>query len=199
VLELGSGAGFLREVLPEVITTDVAAAPGVDRVMAADRLGVADGSLAGILMLNVFHHQPDPAAVLREAHRVLRTHGRLVMIEPAHTPLGAALYRRFSPEPYDPQAGWGFPAGGRLSAANVPQAWIVFVRDRARFTREFPGWRILAVRRHTACLFVLAGGFRYRGLAPGWSFPLFAGLEWCLAPAMPFLAGQMTVSLEKAL
>ncbi|MEK7475176.1 MAG: methyltransferase domain-containing protein [Candidatus Coatesbacteria bacterium] len=199
VLELGSGAGFLREVMPDVVTTDVVAAPGVARVMAAERLEVADGSLAGILMLNVFHHLPDPAAFLREADRALMPGGRLVMIEPAHTPLGFVLYRAFSPEPYDPRADWGFPAGGRLTSANVPQAWIVFVRDRDRFEREFPGWRVRSLRRHTAFLFVLAGGFRYCGVAPGWSFGLFAGLEWLLAPAMPLLAGQMTVTLEKAL
>jgi len=199
VLEVGSGAGFLGEVVPGVITTDVVPAPGVARVMSAGKIEMPDASLAGIVMLNVFHHLSDPGAFLREAHRVLLPGGRLVMIEPAHTPLWSRLYRAFSPERYDANADWGFAAGGRLSSANVPQAWIVFVRDRARFEREHSGWRILSVRRHTAFLFLLAGGFRYRGLAPGWSFPLFAGVELLLGPAMPLVAGQMTVTLEKAI
>jgi len=199
VVELGSGGGFLAEVVPGVTTTDIVPAPGADGIMQAERIEAADGSLAGIVMLNVFHHLPDPAAFLREAVRALAPGGRIVMVEPAHTPLGALLYRRFSPEPYDSRAGWGFEAGGRLSAANVPLAWIVFVRDREKFHREIPGLRVRAVALHTAFLYALSGGIWYRGPAPGWSFPLFSALERVLTPAMPLLAGSMTIVIEKAL
>ncbi len=199
VLELGSGAGFLREVIPGVVTSDVVAAPGVDRVMPAGSIDAPDNSLSGIVMLNVFHHLSDPAAFLREARRALAPGGRLVMIEPAHTFAWARLYRAFSPEPYDENADWGFPAGGRISRANIPQAWMVFVRDRERFRREHPGWGRLTVRRHTAFLFLLAGGFRYRSLVPGWSFPAFAAIERAMTPFMPWIASDLTVVREKAL
>jgi len=199
VVELGSGGGFLAEVVPGVTTTDVVAVPGAAAVMRAERIEAADGSVAGIVMLNVFHHLPDPAAFLREASRALAPGGRIVAIEPAHTPLGSLLYRKFSPEPYDERAGWGFAPGGRLSTSNVPQAWIVFIRDQREFHRLFPGLRVRAVGRHTAFLYALSGGIWYRGPAPGWSFPLFAALERLLAPAMPLLAGSMTVVVEKAL
>ena len=38
ILELGSGAGFLSECLPRVITSDVLAVPGIDLVLDAGRL-----------------------------------------------------------------------------------------------------------------------------------------------------------------
>jgi SAM-dependent methyltransferase len=199
VLELGSGGGFLREVLPQVTTTDVVPGPGVDHVMRADALEAADRELAGIAMLNVFHHLPDPRAFLREAERVLRPGGRLVMVEPPHTPLWSFLYRRFSPEPYDARAAWGFAdQGSRMLGANVPQAWIVFVRDRAAFEAEFPALRLVRVRYHTAFLYLLSGGISYRALVPGWSYPLFSTCERLLTPAMRLVASQMTVVVERA-
>jgi SAM-dependent methyltransferase len=198
IVELGSGGGFLGDVMPGVVTTDAVAAPFVARRMVAERLEFPDGSLAGILMLNVFHHLPDPRVFLREAVRTLEPGGRVIMIEPAHTWLWSRLYRMFSLEPYDEKAaGWGFPPAGRFTGANVPQAWIVFERDRAVFEREFPEFRIVKVRHHTAFLYVLSGGIWYRSLAPGFSFPVFHMLETALTPAMRLLAGEMTVVLER--
>ncbi len=198
VVELGSGGGFLKEIMPAVLTTDLFPEPHLERVMSAERLDFPDSSVAAILMLNVFHHLPDPRIFLLEASRALRPGGRVVMIEPAHTWLWKRLYRLLSPEPYDEHAkDWGFPAAGRFSGANVPQAWLVFERDRGHFEMEFVDLRIRSIRYHTAFLYALSGGIWYRGLAPGWSFPFFLGLERLLTPAMGLLAAQTTVVLEK--
>ncbi len=199
VIELGSGGGFLKEVLPHALTTDLNPEPHLDRVMTAEAIAFPDETVAAILMLNVFHHLPDPRAFLREASRVLRRRGRLVLIEPAHTPLWRQLYRLFSPEPYDETVReWGFEPVGRFSGANVPQAWIVFQRDRDRFDREFPDLSLRATRYHTAFLYLLSGGIWFRGVVPSWSFPFFLGVERLLKPAMPLIACQTTFVLEKS-
>jgi SAM-dependent methyltransferase len=198
VVEVGSGGGFFKEVLPEVITTDLHVERGIDRVMSAERLDFPDASLSGVVMLNVFHHLPDPRAFLSEAARTLRAGGRAVLIEPAHTMLWKRLYRLFSEEPYDEDAReWGFPPKGRFSGANVPQAWIVFERDRDHFAREFPQLALRQTRYHTAFLFLLSGGNWMRAVVPSWSFPVFAGLESALTPAMRLLACQTTYVLER--
>jgi SAM-dependent methyltransferase len=198
VVEIGSGGGFLKDVLPDAITTDLRADQRIDRVMRAEKLDFPNESVAGILMLNVFHHLPDPRAFLREAARVLAPRGRAVLIEPAHTLLWSRLYRLFSGEPYDENAReWGFPELGRFSGANVPQAWIVFERDRAKFEREFPQLTLLAKHDHTALIFLVSGGIWFRGVVPSWSFPAFVGLENLLRPGMRWLACQTTYVLEK--
>jgi len=199
IVEIGSGGGFLKEILPAAITTDLHPGPGLDRVMTADRLEFPEASVAAILMLNVFHHLPEPRAFLREAERTLKPGGRAVLIEPAHTWLWKRLFRWFSDEPYDEGSrDWGFRPAGRFTGASVPQAWIVFERDADRFTREFPRLRLRLLRRHTAFLYLLSGGIWYRGLVPSWSYPLFAGLERLAAPALPLTASQTTYVLEKA-
>lgn len=198
VVEIGSGGGFIKEVRPEVITTDLYPEPHLDRVMTAEKLDFPDGTVSALLMLNVFHHLPDPRAFLREAVRVLRPGGRAVLIEPAHTPLWKRLYRLFSAEPYDESASeWGFAPRDRFSGANVPQAWIVFQRDRDRFEREFPELALRSPRYHTAFLYLLSGGIWFRGIVPSWSFPVFLGLERLVSPTMRLIACQTTFVLEK--
>ena len=45
VLEIGSGAGFLAEYIPDLITTDIFACPGLEVVLDGQQLPLADTSL----------------------------------------------------------------------------------------------------------------------------------------------------------
>ncbi|MDR3194247.1 MAG: class I SAM-dependent methyltransferase, partial [Tannerella sp.] len=90
VLEIGSGGGFLKSVFPKVITSDIMRLPNVDMVCDAEQLPFEDHSMAGIVMLNVFHHIPRPYLFLKEAQRTLIEGGKIVMTEPANT-----LFSRF--------------------------------------------------------------------------------------------------------
>src|SRR5437868_8535464 len=75
VLELGSGAGFLKEYIPGLITSDVFAVPGVELVADAHALPFAAGALRGVVMTNVLHHLPRPRQFFREAARCVRPGG----------------------------------------------------------------------------------------------------------------------------
>jgi ubiquinone/menaquinone biosynthesis C-methylase UbiE len=46
-----------------------------------EALPIADGELDAATLILVLHHLPDPAAALAEAHRVLKTRGRLVIAD----------------------------------------------------------------------------------------------------------------------
>ena len=104
LLEVGAGIRHLRDSASEdkpVVSLDVVAIPGIDVNGDAHRLRFRDAVFDGIVMLDTLHHLERPARFLREAARVVRPGGRLVMIEPGLTPLSHRLFRSFHVEPID--------------------------------------------------------------------------------------------------
>ncbi len=172
VIELGSGAGFMKERIPGVIATDVLDVAGVDRVLPADGAWpFADGSLRAVLMTDVLHHIGDPRAFFREATRTVRPGGAVVMIEPWVTPWSSFVYRRLHAEPFRPEADrWEFPSSGPLSGANGALPWIIFQRDRRMFEREFPAWSLAALEPLMPFSYLLSGGVSMRSFVPGWAY-----------------------------
>src|SRR5437764_1132092 len=77
----------------QLITSDVFAAPGVDRIIDARELPFADASLRAIAMTDVLHHIAEPRRFLVEATRCIRPGGVLTMIEPWVTPWSRLVYR----------------------------------------------------------------------------------------------------------
>ncbi|HET9881889.1 MAG TPA: methyltransferase domain-containing protein, partial [Candidatus Binatia bacterium] len=82
VLELGSGAGFLKDFVPGLITSEVFHCPGIDVVLNGMELPFANGALQAIVMIDVFHHIPQPRRFFTEAARCVRPGGVVLMIEP---------------------------------------------------------------------------------------------------------------------
>ena len=74
VLELGSGGGFIKELYPMVITSDVLELPTVDNVFSACQMPFNDHSLDAIIMVDVFHHIPDVRAFFRGMSKVEQQH-----------------------------------------------------------------------------------------------------------------------------
>lgn len=177
VLELGSGAGFLGDMAPEVITSEVFLTPGVALVADGRHLPFMTGGLDAIVMTDVFHHIPDVASFLGEAARCVRPGGCLTMIEPWRTSWSEWVYRNLHSEPFEPDAGWEIPPAGPLSGANGALPWIVFERDRNRFEREFPEWCLSGIEPLMPFSYLVSGGVSLRALAPGWTYPLWRWFE----------------------
>ncbi|HZP85908.1 MAG TPA: class I SAM-dependent methyltransferase [Burkholderiales bacterium] len=178
VLELGSGAGFMRQYIDDLLTSEIFLTPGVRTVLDATALPFPAASLRAIVMTDVFHHIPRPRAFLSEASRSLKPGGRIVMVEPWVTPWSRLVYRRFHHEPFLPEAPrWEFPASGPLSGANGALPWIIFERDRAAFEREFPFLRISVIRPFMPLAYLVSGGVSMRSLMPGVAYRLWRVLE----------------------
>jgi SAM-dependent methyltransferase len=189
IVELGAGAGFLAERIPELTTSDLQLVPGIDLVADAHRLPFGEGSLRAIVLTNLLHHLQSPRSFLAEAARTLRPGGVLSMIEPWVSPWSRFIYRRLHHEPFDPGAeGWGAPAGGPLSSANGALPWIIFSRDFDLFRRETHGLKVERLRPMMPFKYLLSGGVSMRALMPGWSFGGWTLIELLLRPAMPALA-----------
>jgi SAM-dependent methyltransferase len=201
-LELGAGSGQLREHVPDAVLTDIQSAPWLDGTADAQALPFQDASFDNIVLLDVLHHVENPSLFFAEAARVLRPGGRIVMLEPAITPLSGIFYRYLHPEPVDmkldPFA--DVPADPKRDPYDANQAipTLLFRRRRGEFSRHFPDFRIARVRNLSLFAFPLSGGFRRWSLIQAFLVrPLLAledGLLLVLGPAMAF---RLLVMLER--
>ena len=178
VLELGSGAGFLTEFIPQLMTSELFSAPGVERVIDAQAIAMADASLDGIVMTDVLHHIPDCNTFFHEAARVVRPGGQMVMVEPWNTTWSRWVYQQLHHEPFNPDAQeWRIPISGPLSGANGALPWIIFQRDRALFETKHPQWRIARILPIMPFAYLLSGGVSLRSVFPGWMYQSVRWLE----------------------
>jgi SAM-dependent methyltransferase len=197
LVELGSGAGFVKEVIPQMLTSDVMELPNLDYVFPGEEMPFEDGSLAGIFMIDVLHHIPQPALFLKEAERVLASGGKILMNEPANSAWGRFIYRNFHHEPFEPKGTWEIPATGPLSGANGALPWIIFERDRLRFEEEFPSLKIESIRYHTPLRYLLSGGVSKRQLAPNFSYGIVKGFENLLLSISKQLSMFVTIEITR--
>jgi len=196
-VEVGSGGGFVKEILPNTVTSDVVPHDGVDEVFPAESMPFDDGSVNGIFILNCFHHFCEPASVLGEFERVLVDGGSVVMIEPANTWWGRLIHTHLHHESFDPSGEWSLPTSGRFSGANGALPWIVFVRDRGEFSKLFQSLAIDWVTYHTPLSYLVSGGLTWRQLAPTWGYPLVRTIERLLSPFSKWLGMFMTIVIRK--
>jgi SAM-dependent methyltransferase len=169
-LELGSGAGFFKDIVPQLITSELFSVPGVDRIVDGRQLPFSNEELDGIVMTDVLHHIPDVARFFKEATRCVKAGGQVLMIEPWNTRWSGWVYRRLHSEPFQPDAGWTIPSTGPLSGANGALPWILFERDRERFHSEFPEWCIESIELLMPFSYLLSGGVSLRAFVPGWMY-----------------------------
>ena len=198
IVELGSGAGFVKDFVPHLITSEIFYCPEVDVVLSGLDLPFAAASLRGIVLVEVLHHLPLPRRFFIEASRCVQPGGIVAMIEPWVTSWSRLVYSRLHHEPFNPEAEeWEFPASGPLSGANGALPYIIFVRDRPQFEREFPMWEIKTIKPMMPFCYLVAGGISMRSLMPGWSFKCWCALEDMLRPVMNNLAMFAYIVLQK--
>lgn len=198
VVELGSGGGFLKEVIPDAVTSDLLPYEGIDRAVDATHLPFADASLRAILMLNVFHHIADAGAFLCEVERCLAPGGRLFMVDQHVGWISGPILRWAHHEPFDARTpDWRFDATGPLSSANGALTWMVFCRDRARFERLYPGLRLERYQPHTPLRYFLAGGLKPWSLLPEAAFGLARAVDRALVWVSPQLGSFVDVELVR--
>jgi SAM-dependent methyltransferase len=199
-LELGSGAGLLKTLYPDVLTSEVKQVNYVDLLARAEELPFPDSSLRAVYAMNVFHHVSDPRVFFREVERVVTPGGGIILVEPYYGPLARLIFKRlFTMESYDTQAP-EWPRHGReqvASEANQALSYIVLRRDRVMWQREFPGLELVSDVAHTHLGYLLSGGLNFRQVVPD---PLGRMVLWTeakLGLLNPVLALQHTLVVRK--
>jgi len=197
-IELGSGGGFIKEVIDNVITSDILELQTVDKVFSVLDMPFKEASVDAFFMIDVLHHITEPRTFFNEAIRCLKVFGRIVMIEPANTLWSRFIYKNFHHEPFDPQAQWALEDVGPVSHANGAMPWIIFSRDREIFEKEFPQLQIVRMYNHTPLRYLLSGGLTLRQLVPSFTYILVKAIEYILSPMNNVLGMFQTIELEKS-
>jgi SAM-dependent methyltransferase len=201
IVELGSGLGNIREVIPDCLRTDLFPNPWIDQVENAYRLSFPDDSVSDLILTDVFHHLKYPGTALREFSRVLRNGGRVIMLEPCMSALGLLVYGMLHDEPiavtkeieWTAPDGWSPEAIGYYAAQG--NASRIFIGNR--FHPELSGWQKIETVRLSAIAYAASGGFSKPQLYPSSAYPLIRKLEKFLDLFPALFATRLLVILEK--
>jgi SAM-dependent methyltransferase len=197
LVELGSGGGFIKKVIPNMVTSDILELPKIDMQFSALDMPFKSNSVNAFVMIDVLHHIDDIETFLNEINRCLKKDGQLIMIEPSHTMLGKVVYKYFHSEPYNPKGGWTFASTGPLSGANTALPWIVFIRDRKLFKQKYPYLKITAIQPHTPLKYLLSGGLTFPQVLPNSFYPLVTFTEGLLNPLKNYVGIFYTIAITK--
>jgi len=197
-IEFGAGAGFVKQLIPDIVTSDIIPYSGVDMVLDVQNLALPDRSLKAAFFTNVLHHVPDADKMFEQLSRVLVPKGRILIVDQYPGWPARLIFRYAHHEPFVPEAKeWKFETSGPLSGANGALAWILFFRDRERFEKKYPGLKIVRIERHTPFYYWLSGGLKSWSLIPGFLAPAILAGDELLGKVMPGLCSFMTIELEK--
>lgn len=200
-VEIGSGIGNIREVIPHCVRTDLFPNPWIDRQENVYRLSMADSSAANVILFDVFHHLEYPLDALQECGRVLRRGGRLLVFDHAMS-LAGLVFSKFLHHERQ-----GFLKEYSLrSPAEIDPTSASYYADHANAHRilvrrfnELLGaeWDCVCVQRLPALKWLLCGGYRGPNLVIAPTTLLIKGMDR-LAGLVPSLTAlRLLVVLER--
>jgi SAM-dependent methyltransferase len=165
-IELGSGGGFLPEVDPSIVASDIRPIPGLDLVFDAQAAPFRDASVDAVLAMHVIHHIPRIRLFFAELERVLRPGGALIAVEPYWSPMAKVMHKHMHPEPFDERTDrWEFESNGPMMS-NQAMSYLLLERDRAMFEHEFPAFEVIELGAFSGPSYLLTGGIWKQKLLP---------------------------------
>jgi SAM-dependent methyltransferase len=200
-VEIGSGMGNLKAVMPEALATDIFPNPWLDRVENAYWLSFAGESIANLILFDVWHHLQYPGTALAEFRRVLVPGGRLIIFDPAMGLLGRIVYGLFHHEPLGlrKELHWWAPPDFSSSEmtyyAAQANAHRIFFSDK--YAAQLGDWRIVRRSLIAGIPYVASGGFSGPQLYPQSLLPVLRAIDRVASHLPAVFATRLLVSLEK--
>jgi hypothetical protein len=201
IVELGSGLGNIREVIPNSLRTDLFPNPWIDQIENAYKLSFADESVSDLILTDVFHHLKYPGTALKEFARVLRKGGRVIMLEPCMSALGLLVYGVPHDEPIAIMKKIEWDAPNDWKPENIDyyaaqgNATRIFVGSS--FRPKLVGWQKIETVPLSAFAYAASGGFSKPQWYPTFMLPLIKRLEKLLDFFPTLFATRILIILEK--
>lgn len=201
-LEIGAGSGNFKQYRQDVVASDITSAPWLDLVADAETLPFKASVFSNIVIFDVLHHIEFPRMFFAEARRVLTPGGRIVMVEPAITPMSWFFYRFVHQEPFDLSADPFLEGKASVTrdpyAANQAIPTLLVTRYAQRLTLLFPDLRMQHVRWLSLFAYPLTGGFKPWSLIPPALVHPILRFEDAIAGTLGRLLGfRVLITIEK--
>jgi SAM-dependent methyltransferase len=196
-LEIGSGIGRIKDIIPYCTTSDIFDNPWLERNENAYQLNYPNNSLSNIVLFDVWHHLEYPMAFLSEANRVLKPGGKVILMEPDMSMFGKFVYGNFHHEPLGLNAAISQEVNAKQNTYFAAQssAYRYFVKN------EFPDlnihWKVKKVSRITSFAYLASGGFSGPSLYPSILYKLVTFIDSILNLAPKLFSARLMVVLEK--
>jgi SAM-dependent methyltransferase len=201
IVELGSGIGSIKNVIPQCICTDIFQNPWIDQVENVYSLSFRDNEVSNIVLFDVFHHLQYPGSALEEMLRVLCKKGRVIILEPCLSVLGWFVYGMLHHEQVgffkdiEWNAGNEFMPGNEDYYAAMGNAMRVF--DTDKFSQELNEWKILLCQKKSCISYIASGGFSKPQMYPTKCYSSMQFIEKICNRFPRFFATRMLIILEK--
>lgn len=201
-VELGSGIGNIKEVIPNCLRTDLFPNPWLDQTEDAYRLSFADNSVSNIVLFDVFHHLRYPGAAFKEFQRVLKLGGRVLIFDPCMSALGLVVYGLLHHEPialaddisWEAPIGWN-PSNDSYYAAQGNAYRVFFMNSNRKLWVN--DWSLISRKRRSCISYVASGGYSKPQMYPDSMLPVMRGVD-SVCDLLPMVfATRLLVALEK--
>jgi SAM-dependent methyltransferase len=201
ILEIGSGGGNIKEVIPQCVTSDQFKDDKIDLIENIYNLSFKNESVSNIVFLDVFHHLEFPALALKEINRVLIKNGRIIMIEPGMGVIPKIIYKIFHVEPLGlkKKINWveipnSIPGSNDYFAAqSVP--WRAFVKKEIDLNDKF---KIKLIKPFSDFSYLCSGGYSYPSFYPFFLYRFMKKIDSILSSiSLKIFSARMLVVLEK--
>jgi SAM-dependent methyltransferase len=204
VVELGAGAGFLKEFIrnPNLKMTDIVENPWIDEKVDALNLPYEENSLDAVVCSHMLHHLAQPVPFIREIEKRLKPGGVLVIAD-IHTSFMFRLILRivkhegwnYDVDVFDEDAIVNDPNDPWSANSCIPE---LLFSDQAKFEHAFPNFEVLKNELFESFIFPLSGGVVSRSFTVNLPFFLLRGIEIldnCLIALFPnmFAMGRKVV------
>jgi SAM-dependent methyltransferase len=196
-LEIGSGIGRIKDIIPYCTTSDIFDNPWLERNENAYQLNYPNNSLSNIVLFDVWHHLEYPMAFLSEANRVLKPGGKIILMEPDMSMIGKFVYGNLHHEPL------GFNHSFDLNPAAKQNEYFAAQSTAYRFfvakEIDLPSnqWNLNYTKRIVSFAYLASGGFSKPSLYPQFLYSFVATLDKILGAFPSLFSARLLVCLEK--
>lgn len=205
-IEVGAGPGLFKQLVPDVLSTDLILCPWLDAIADAQQLPFRDASITNIFGLDMLHHLATPMTLLREAQRILVPGGRFILVEPWITPFSYFIFRFLHQERCDlSETPWQENHSGASNEklafdGNQAIPYLLFgPKHRRDVLASLPGFKVLALEPFCLFAYLLSGGFSHMSLLPEFLYPAVSTFESVTSPLWRRIAAlRVVLVLEKS-